>query len=298
MNLKCLLKQEFINKKIDIEEKLIPRGFELCGNVAVIDFSSFAHKKLLMQNNAELIKKAISEYLQKINKNINTILLKKNKLEGEFRLGDYEIIFGKNTECIYRENNCEFAFDIEKMYFSTKLGSERQILANSINNGEVILSAFAGVCPYPIVIAKQKDVKIDAIENNTYCKKYALANIKKNKVEDRVDFYCQDIVDFVKHCNKKYNRILMTAPKINHNFLDLLIQCLDLNKKKTGIINYYCFCKIDKNIDETKIILENLEQKFIEKNLVCSFKNIRKCGNFAPYQYRTHIEIDLKKKFV
>jgi len=294
--LKNILNQRFEKQNIKIEEKLIPRGFEVFGSVAVVDMSSFAHQGLLKQKNSAKIKKEIADALKEMNSNIKTILLKKDKLEGEFRTGSYELLYGKDTCCAHRESNCVFEFDIAKTYFSTKLGNERRALAESVKNKETILCAFAGVCPFPIVIAKQKQVNIDAVEKNPYCKKYALANIKKNKVEDKIEFYCDDIAEFLSKTKKKYSRILMLAPKINHEFIDLMLDYLNLSNGKKGIINYYCICKLDKNTDEIKETTRKIKEKIKKKNLECSFKNIRKCGNLAPYQFRIHIEIVVKRK--
>ena len=294
--LKNILKQKFSDQNIKIEEKLIPRAYERFGSVAIVDMSNFEHQKLLKQKNAKEIKKTIADALEETNRSIKTILIKKDKLEGEFRTGGYEVISGKDTVCTYRENNCAFDFDIAKTYFSTKLGNERRVLAESVQKGEKILCAFAGVCPFPIVIAKNKEVRITAVEKNPYCKKYSLANIKKNKQEDKINFHCDGIAEFLSKEKHKYNRILMPAPKINHKFIDLMFDYLDLDNKKKGLIDYYCFCKIDKDTDEVKETRKMLSEKIKDKNLNCSFKNIRKCGNAAPYQYRIHIEIVVKRK--
>ncbi|MCK5177572.1 MAG: hypothetical protein KAQ92_07630 [Candidatus Aenigmarchaeota archaeon] len=302
-NLKTILKEKFAEQNITIDENLIPRAYELFGSVAIIDMSNFEHQNLLNQkkdsdNKKELvaIKKTIADALTKVNKNIKTILIKKDKLEGEFRTGEYEIIFGKNTDCVYKENNCAFEFDITKTYFSTKLGNERRILAESICDNEEIFCPFAGVCPFPIIIAKNKNVKITAVEKNPHCEKYAIRNILKNKTKDKIKFYCADILDFLKTSKKKYNRIAMLAPKINYKFVDLMFDFLDLEDGKTGIVDYYCFCKIDKNTDEVQLVKEEIKKKVKEKNLDCSFGNIRKCGNHAPYQFRIHIEINVWRK--
>ncbi|MCK5476942.1 MAG: hypothetical protein KAI55_03405 [Candidatus Aenigmarchaeota archaeon] len=292
--LKTILKEKFAEQNIKIEENIIPRAYELFGSVAIIDMSNFEHQKLLYDLSE--IKKTIADALIERNKNIKTILLKKNKLEGEFRTGEYEIIFGKDTDCVYKENNCVFEFDITNTYFSTKLGNERRLLAESICDNEEIFCPFAGVCPFPIVIVKDKNVKITAVEKNPYCEKYAIHNIIKNKAKDKIKFYCDDILDFLDKHKKKYNRIAMLAPKINHEFIDQMFDFLDLENGKTGLIDYYCFCKIDKNTDEVQLVKEEIKKKIEEKNLKCSFKNIRKCGNRAPYQYRIHIEIDVCKK--
>ena len=75
--------------------------------------------------------------------------------EGEYRTQKYECIAGiDKREAIYKENNVTLVLDVEKVYFSPRLSTERKRIYQQVVPGETILVMFSGCSPYPIVISK------------------------------------------------------------------------------------------------------------------------------------------------
>ena len=72
--------------------------------------------------------------------------------------------------------------DVKNVYFSPRLATERKRVQELTNDGEEILDMFAGIGPFPIVIAKEKNVNITAVDINEHAIKYLNENIKLNKL--------------------------------------------------------------------------------------------------------------------
>src|SRR4030067_2006192 len=141
MSLHELLKDKLQEEKL----LLVPRGFEIIGDIAILNLplSIYDEKNLIAQT------------LVSRSKNVKVVLLKKNKLAGEKRTADFEILIGDRTTTIHKENDCLFNVDIARTYFSGKLNFERSRIACEVKDGEDILVLFCGVGPFLIPIAKR-----------------------------------------------------------------------------------------------------------------------------------------------
>ena len=171
-NLKYYLKNKLSKKEL----KFVPSSFDVVGDILI--FSDFPK---------ELVKKEkiIGNTILKNYHHIKTILKKTKKYSGKFRTPKLKVIAGeKIKETICRENNVFIILDVEKVYFSPRMSSERKRIVSLIKPNESVLVMFSGSAPYPLVIAKNSKCKeVYGIEINPIAHKYALENIKKNKLE-------------------------------------------------------------------------------------------------------------------
>jgi len=88
-------------------------SYDIIGDIAV--FSKLDKKQNLTAKN-----------LLRLNPNIKTVLLKIKQFSGKYRLPKFKVLAGKKTkETLYKENNARFKVDLEKCYFSPRLGNER-----------------------------------------------------------------------------------------------------------------------------------------------------------------------------
>ncbi len=108
--------RDFLKDKLQ-EEKLmlLPNGFELVGDIAIINLPSS------LDNEKYLIAQALVSH----SKNVKVVLLRKNKRSGQRRIALFEILLGDRTTTVHRENGCFFHVDIAKTYFSGKMYFER-----------------------------------------------------------------------------------------------------------------------------------------------------------------------------
>ena len=254
------------------------RAFDVLGNIAIVNFPK--DSKL---ND----KKKFAEKLLKNQKSIKTVLEKKGKIKGRLRKITTKYLAGKKTkEVLYKENGCVFRFNIDTTYFSPRLNNERKEIASKIKKGESVLVMFAGVAPYPIVIAKLSQAKkIFSNEINREANKYAKLNIELNNLKNKVELIPGDIKRVAKKLKEKkvkFDDIVMPRPKLKNTFLE---QAFMLSKKGTRIF-YYDFCKVG----EENLIIEKIEKEAKKFNRRIKILKIKKAGEIAPYKIRLRVD--------
>ncbi|MEM4330649.1 MAG: hypothetical protein QW273_01415 [Candidatus Pacearchaeota archaeon] len=244
------------------------KSIDIIGDIAIIKF----HSKCPF-----LFKRLFAWFFLKKNKNIKTVLEKTSDIKGRLRKFSVRFLAGENKrETIHKENNCLFFLNVENTYFSPRLSEDRKFISEEIsreiNQDAKILAMFAGIAPYPIVLAKTLKsrgikAKIISSEINRKASKYALKNVKLNKLED----YIQVIQGDSRKLKTKYkfDVILMLRPNLKETFLD---SALKYSKKGT-IIYYHGFGSEEK-------VLKELTHKKIK------ILYIRKAGDIAPRKWR------------
>ena len=252
----------------DDEIGFVNKRFEIIGDIAIIEVPEEIEDK----------RHIIAETLKDLNKHVNIVLRKTGDVSGKYRIGKYEILIGDRTDTICRENGCRFKVDPARVYFSSKMGYERGRVTEDVKDGEKILCMFAGIGPYPINIAKRKDVSITAIEINPDAVEVFRENMRLNKVEDRIDVILGDVADILPKIKGKFDRVLMPAPKDAENYLDIALE----KAKKGGIINIYSFRTKEKLDSFGKAI----EKRCAELGYKIKVTGTRDCGNVGPYCYR------------
>ena len=276
------------------------RAYDILGNIALVKFDRKATVKS---------KKKFADRIMKGNQSIKTVLEKTGKFKGRLRKQETRWIAGEKTkEVLYRENGCVFRFNIDKTYFSPRLSNERKEIASMIKKGEEVLVMFAGVGPYPIVIAKKsKAERVESMEINREANKYAVLNRELNKVKDVMSYpYKGDVkrnLDWEyfqptkfkikdgervpikgKWLKQKYDVIVMPRPQLKETFLN---EAFKLSKRGTRIF-YYDFCA-DK---EKYAIVEKIEKEAKSAKKKIKILRTKVAGEIAPHKIR--IRVDFK----
>lgn len=277
MDLKEALKDELTDEEL----ANLVTSFEVIGDVAIIEVPEELESK----------RELIGETLMDLNSHVRSVLREVSERRGEFRTRDYEVIAGdENTETVHREYGCRFKLDPRKVYFSEREGTERQRIAERVDEDEVIMTMFAGVGPFPIVIARQKDVrKIYAVELNPEGYSYLEENVRLNKMEDVIEPIQGDVRDICPEYFGQCDRVLMPLPKDSESFLNLAIKCL---KPEGGTVHYYSWSHEDNLYQDEE---KNLEKAAIENDMEVRFLNERKVLPYAPGVWKVCIDAKFKK---
>ena len=203
------------------------KSYNLIGSIAVL-------------NEKTRNKEKTAEELLKKHKNIKTVVISKSIHSGLYRLRKTKHILGEKTkETIHKENKSVLKLNIDACYFSPRTSSERLRIAKLVKKSEVILVMFSGIAPYPIVIAKNANPKkIYGIETNKEAHKYALENIKLNRLNN-IELIRGNVKKVMPKLKIKFHRIIMPLPKTSFRYFDLPIK----NLKKKGYLHYYLFAK-------------------------------------------------------
>ncbi len=280
------------------------KSFDILGNIIVVKFP----KEFKVKD-----KKKFARDLLKKHKSAKTVLEKIGKFKGRLRKQKTKWLAGEKTkEVLYRENGCVFRFNIDKTYFSPRLNNERKEIAGRIKKGDEVLVMFAGVSPYPIVIAKNSSAaRVYSNEINREANKYAQLNIELNKVKDKVVLLPGDVKKVAKRLSKykaaqspttapkkvnakksrslllnaprRFDVIVMPRPQLKDNFLK---QAFSLSKKNTRIF-YYDFCKEDE-IDSVINMIKEEAKKARKKIRIL---RVKRAGEIAPYRIRLRVDL-------
>lgn len=262
-----------LREETETEEYETP-SYEVIGSVAVIND--------LAGMNSEDAVKGILEHQS----NVETIILKEEGLNGEFRVGEYRKLYGDKTETIHKEYGCRYRVDPTKTYFSERFATERNRVVSQIEKGEKVLVMFAGIGPFGIMAARNREPeKVVMVEKNPEAFKYLEENIRLNNVERTVDGYEGDVVEIIPDLGE-FDRIVMPLPGSADEFLDLAFQ----HTEKDSLIHYYRFVEEnnwDQIIDEIDSVAEKAGKDYRIKEKVV-------CGERAAHIDRVCIDIEIK----
>ena len=268
--------RELLSSVLSTEElKIMPASFDTVGDIII--FNDFPEE--LSKKEKEIAEKIIDNF-----KSINVVCKKVGKYSGIYRTPTLRIMGGKRRkETIHRENDCRLKLHPEKVYFSSRTATERKRICNLIKPGERVLVMFSGIAPLPCVISRNTDAKeIIGVEINPSAHKYGLDNLKLNKIKN-VELINGDVRDILPNLKGKFDRILMPLPKIAEVYLDIAIDKVS----KNGMIHLYSFISFeDIPLMETKI-----KQICKSKGRSCEVKDVIKCGQFSPNEYRMSFDI-------
>ncbi|MEM2927988.1 MAG: class I SAM-dependent methyltransferase family protein [Nitrososphaerota archaeon] len=270
--------EEYLLKKYGKDiANLAPKSFEIIGNIAIIE-SKKEYEKYI---------KDIAEAIKNVHKNIDTVLLKKSSISGEYRIREYEVLTGSGkTETIHKENGCIFLLDIRKVFFSSKLSTEHLRVASQVKNNEIVVDMFAGIGPFSILIAKLcKASYVHSIEINPHAYEYLKKNIEINKVSNKIEAILGDARGVLKEKENFADRIIMNLPYKAKDFLDIACKIA----KPKAYLHYYCVCKEGEEEKAIKDFMEKI-QRFGRKVNILNYKNVLE---IAPRKYTLCIDTEI-----
>ncbi len=257
------------------------RAFSLFGNLALVNFPDGTKKSEKLKFAGEILKN---------NKSVKTVLEKSGKFKGRLRKQETSFLFGvKTKEVLYKENGCVFRFNIDETYFSPRLSNERKEIASFVKKKDGVFVGFAGVAPFPIVIAKNSLAKeVYSNELNRKANKYAEENIVRNKLQEKVFLVPGDMKKVCSRLHKekkKFDVVVMPRPQLKDSFLQ---DAFKISKKKTRVY-YYDFCKFEEIKEKVKMV----EEEAKKANRKIKITNVKNAGEIAPYKLRVRIDFVL-----
>ena len=247
-------------------------SFDTIGDIVILEIPDD------LINKKQMIGDAALEFTKR-----KSVYMKKSAIKGTTRVRELEFLSGKDDSItIHKEHGARLKLDVREVYFSPRLATERKRVMESVKNGEKILDMFCGIGPFPIVIAKNKNVDITAVDINDKAIKYLNENIKLNKLKGNIKTYCGDVRDVANSFNTKFDRIIMNLPGLAYTFLDVSVDLI----KNGGIINYYEFSdSYEQGIERLNKAANNVGKKV-------EIINTRKVKSTSPGEW--HIAIDGK----
>ena len=265
----------------DDELSLVKTAFDSVGEIAILEIDEDLRKK----------EKKIAQALLDTNPNITTVLRKEGSHGGTFRTQKMKYLAGEKTKIAHhKENGVTLSFNVEEVYFSVRLSTERKRISKLVKKGENVLVMFCGAAPYPCVLGKNTEANsIYGIELNPKGHKFGLGNVKQNKLTN-VTLINGDANKAEEELAKvgftdKFDRILMPLPKSAEEFLDSALKVA----KKNTIIHFYDFLHVN-NFHEAH---EKIDKACKSAGLKYKIIHTIKCGQHSPKVYRICVDFKI-----
>lgn len=275
-----MLKRSLENILTSQESQKLISSFDQIGDIIIVRIpdSLLAKKKLIGETLLNEVKIAKSVFYQA------------SAVEGDFRTRNLEILAGEDkTETEYKEFGCKFTVDVENAFFSPRLSTERERIANLVQDGETIVNMFAGVGMFSIMIAKKKRCTVYSIDINPIATKLCEKNIIANKLAGNVISINGDASQIIQEqLENKSDRTLMLLPERSDEFLKSAISAT----KSGGIIHYYSHIHADKKSNAGKLSEEHYLQVTPVKSEILGSKIVRAVG---PRYYQTVVDVKISK---
>lgn len=275
-----MLKKALENILSEKESEELFSAFDQIGDVIIVRIpdSLLSKKKIIGETLLEQVKTAKSVFYQS------------SSVEGDFRTRDLEILAGLDkTETEYKEFGCRFIVDVEKAFFSPRLSTERDRIADLVQDGEIIINMFGGVGMFSIIAAKRKKCTVYNIDINPIAAKLCEKNIKLNKLVGKVFSIPGDAAKIIdeQFCDQG-NRVLMLLPERSDEFLNSAI----LATKSNGIIHYYSHIHADKKSQAAKLSEKHFLDIMPIKSKILNSKIVRAVG---PRYFQTVVDVRITK---
>ncbi len=267
---------EFKGKIPDELLKFLPRSFEFVGDILIIEIPDE-----ILNYKYEIGKKLLNAF-----QNVKVVLMKLGSVSGTFRIRKYEVIAGENrTYTIHREHGCYFYVDLSKAYFSPRLSEEHRRIMELVSDNDVVVDLFTGIGPFAILIAKNHQAKIYAIDLNPSAIDLLRKSITINKLRGQIIPIVGDAREVVnKQLRNVADHVIMNLPGHALEFIDVACTAL----KEHGVLHLYAFVSEpkpeEKLIQQVGLLVESYGRK-IEKVL-----QVRRVRESAPHEY--HMVID------
>ena len=266
-----ILEDELTKDEIDN----LKTSFDTIGDIVILEIPDELQDK----------RKIIGDAAYKFTKR-KAIYMKRSAIKGTIRVRDLEFLAGvDDSVTIHKEHGARLKLDVREVYFSPRLATERKRVMESVKDGEKILDMFCGIGPFPIVIARNKDVDITAVDINEAAIKYLDENIKLNKLKGRIESHCGDVREVSKGFKTKFDRIIMNLPGLAYTFLDVSVDLIN----DSGIINYYEFS------DSYEQGIKRLSDAASSAGKKVEILNTRKVKSISPDEWHVAIDARVKK---
>jgi len=278
------LKEKLKGKIEPWELELIPRSYDVVGDIAVIRVPE------ILEHRSSII----AETIMQVDKHVKTVLRQVGPVAGDFRLRGLEFVLGeKKTETVHREFNCLFKVDLRECYFSPRLSHERMRIAGQVKPAEVVVNMFAGVGSFSIIMAKQaKPRKVYSIDISPVAIRFHRENVKLNKVEDIVEPVEADAKRVIEErLTGLADRVLMPLPEKAYEYLDWARAAL---KSEGGWIHYYGFEHADKDEDPPEKVKDKVSKKLSSLGSRFEIPTARIVRAVGPRWYQIALDIQFQ----
>ena len=206
---------------------LLPKAFDSIGDIVV----------LRLEDALRPHERAIGEAILRWDRKARTVAVDEG-VQGELRIRKVRVVAGEpRTRTEHIEFGLRYFVDVERAYFSPRLGAERARVAAQVSPGEVVVDMFAGVGPYAILIARTRQPKaVHAIDANPAAVELLRENVRRNRAEVVVhEGLGQKILPRL----GPVHRVIMDLPQGARELLPATVPCV----RYGGVVHFYAIAE-------------------------------------------------------
>ncbi len=204
-------------------EPLLPKAFDEVGDIVL----------LRLPEALQGFEREIGEAILRWSPKVRTVAVDEG-VQGDLRIRKVRVIAGeRKTRTEHVEFGLRYLVDVERAYFSPRLGSERARVAQQVRPGEAVVDMFAGVGPYAILIARTREPgAVHAIDANPAAIELLRENVRRNRAEVVVhEGHGQDVLPRL----APVDRVIMDLPQSAREFLPAVARQV----RDGGVVHFY-----------------------------------------------------------
>ena len=266
---------EEVSRIVDVKEILgYAPSFDVFGDIAILGASS---QDPLAEADAII----------KAHKHISSVFQSTAPLAGEFRIRSLTRLRGEErTRTTYREHGIVYRLDVAEVYFTPRLGTERERITGGIRSG-VVLDMFAGIGPFSILIGKRHpNVKVIAVDKNKSAVQYLRENIRANSAENVYSVFADSMMLPVRGESADY--VIMNLPHVAQKFLSEAFRVI----RDGGTIYYYDITPED-NLYQKSV--KTIQEAAAGAGCMVEVLQERVVRSYSPHRYNICLEAQVHK---
>ena len=220
---------------------------------------------------------------------VRAVFCQVSDVSGDYRTRRLERIAGEGgTATEYRENGCRFAIDVERVFFTPRLSTERARVAALMRPGDSVLNMFGGAGLYSIQAARRVPCTVYSMDVNPHATEFCIRNVRINKLAGSVTALTADAADAADIMPCEADHTIMPLPERSAEFAEAAVDAT-ING---GIIHYYSHVHADRKHDAADIASREAARAIPCDTDVRHAKMVRAVG---PRYYQTVVDVAISK---
>ncbi|MDR5657162.1 class I SAM-dependent methyltransferase family protein [Halodesulfurarchaeum sp. HSR-GB] len=229
---------------------------------------------------------AIADALWQSDLPIDGVLNRASKVKGETRTRDWDVLRGSSTQTVHREYGAEFLLDVDSVYFSPRLATERHRVVTQVEPDEQAFDMFAGVGPFVIPMAK-RGATVIGTDVNEVAIDFLRENARRNGVEDRVTAIAGDVRDVAPEYENWADRLVMNLPHSADEFLDTAVSLAGEHAR----LHYYDIQHESAPFEPGEAAIRDAAEPEYE----VSVRTRHEVRTYAPHEVNVVLDVDLDR---